>query len=266
MWRTLNTRSTASAILNFIRQSHMQKLLYTFLFFVTLGLIGYTGYYAFIHPPVIQVIATPQPTATTTPNEKAGKTTVYRTSDGKEISVTETNPAGESLSTITLVTTGFTTNQPMILEKNKLTNVYLADLNKDTHEELILITTSAGSGSYGEVDIYTTTSSSSLISLPVPQITEEDSKPGKLFEGYMGHDTFSLINNTLIRSYPVYSASSTNTAPTGIERQMQYILKEKNGLFTVELIKAPSLPQTATTTSQSSTTTVKSATTTTTKK
>lgn len=222
----------------------MQKLLYTFLFFVTLGLIGYTGYYAFIHPPVAQTppISAPVATATSTTTEKQSKTTVYRTGDGKEISVTETNPAGESLSTITIVTTGFANNQPITLEKNKLTNVYLADLNKDTHEELILITTSAGSGSYGEVDLYTTTSSSSLNALPVPQITEEDSKLGKLFEGYMGHDTFSLVNNTLIRSYPVYSASSTNTAPTGIERQITYSLKEKNGVYTVELAKAPSVP------------------------
>ena len=43
-------------------------------------------------------------------------------------------------------------------------------------------------------------------------------------EGYMGHDEFTVVENVLIRRFPVYRDADTNAKPTGGMRQLQYKL------------------------------------------
>jgi hypothetical protein len=44
-------------------------------------------------------------------------------------------------------------------------------------------------------------------------------------KGYMGHDEFRVVENSLVRRFPVYRAQDTNAQPTGGTRQIQYQLK-----------------------------------------
>ena len=42
--------------------------------------------------------------------------------------------------------------------------------------------------------------------------------------GYMGHDEFAVVENRLVRRFPLYREGDTNATATGGTRQMQYRL------------------------------------------
>lgn len=219
----------------------MKRNIYIILSLVTLGLLSYTSYYTATHkenltPPSI---ATSTPIAETTEPQIEDKN-VHTTKSGKKIKLTETNPTGESLSTVTITTEGFATNTPIVLETNKMTNSFYADLNNDSNEELIITTTAAGSGSFGEVFIFTTASTTSLLLVTVPEISEEDTQKGALFEGYMGHDSFNILGNSLIREFPTYKKEDTNNEPTGPTKKIMYTLNEKEGIYFVTFTQTAS--------------------------
>ena len=46
----------------------------------------------------------------------------------------------------------------------------------------------------------------------------------KLSRGYMGHDEFSVIENSLGRRFPLYLDGDTNAKPSGGKRQLEYKL------------------------------------------
>lgn len=218
----------------------MKRNIYIILSLVTLLLLSYTSYYAIHHKeiPVVLSTATSTPlVATTTPIEDKN---THTTKSGKKIKLTETNPTGESLSTITITTEGFATNTPITLETNRMTNSFYADLNNDSNEELIITTTAAGSGSFGEAFIFTTASATVLLPVTIPEMTEDDTKKGALFEGYIGHDSFSIIGNNLIREFPTYKKEDTNNEPTGPTKRIIYSLAEKNGNYSIGYIQGAS--------------------------
>jgi hypothetical protein len=176
-----------------------------------------------------KIVASPPQTSTTT-TQLPENQKVYRTSNGKELTVIEDNDAEKSMSTLTLIPFGFTENATTTIETNKLNKVILFDMNKDGNDEIILVTTSVYSGNHSEAIIFTTASSSSLLRVQIPDITEESTVPGSLFEGYTGLDTFNLINDiAFIRSFPIYISSGTEMLPNGKMREIIYELKENQG-------------------------------------
>lgn len=229
----------------------MSKTIYITLLLITIGILGYTGFYIATYQAPTPII-TEMPTATTTPEvaEVPSKKTILTTKSGKSIIIEETNPNGESLSTIVITPKDFVTNETIILEENKLTATYLLDMNQDTFDELVLVTIAQGSGSYGQVDIFTTAGDKNVSKVTVPEITEDDAKKGGLFEGYMGHDTFSITNGVLVREFPTYTATNTNSTPTGPVKKLLYTLSMKDGIYSVALKKesatSSSTPKTAT--------------------
>jgi hypothetical protein len=89
-----------------------------------------------------------------------------------------------------------------------IANVWLRDLGGDGTIDLIVTTTSAGSGSYGSAAVY---------ALAAGGIARREMAP---FDpsgapGYRGHDTFSILNGELWRSNPIYGAGDANAKPTG---------------------------------------------------
>ena len=221
----------------------MQKALYSILIIITLGLIGYVGYYTTTHkkqPSTLLSIATPVEDVATSTKEIEDKN-MLTTISGKKIHIEETAPADQELSTITLTPSGFATNTPIVLETNKLVDFFLADLNHDTSEELILIT-GGGSQAYGEATIFTTASSAGLILVAIPEITESDTKKGKLFEGYRGHDSFLLVDGALVRTFKAYSQKDTDDNPTGDMRAILYTLTEALGKYSITFSKGTSTP------------------------
>lgn len=236
----------------------MKKNIYIALIVVATGLLGYTVYYMMSTPTNSASGAPanpPAPTAIATSTEPKEDLNTVTTLSGKKIKVEESNPQGQSLSTIVITPSGFATNTPITLETNKLTKFFLADLNRDSFDELVLITTADGSGSYGDATIYTTAQDQGLITVKIPVIQESDTKKGGLFEGYMGHDTFSMVNGILMREFPLYNATDTNSTPTGGTRKVIYTLEEKDGVYSVAFTKVPVQAATTPTTTSTSTAT-----------
>lgn len=98
----------------------------------------------------------------------------------------------------------------------------IVDLDGDQHAEILVFLTSDGSGSYGNVIAYSVNNGKSI-----SQITynaEGDSEEIK--QGYMGHDSFSVKEDKLERSFPIYKENDTNTNPTGGKRIVLYKLEK----------------------------------------
>jgi hypothetical protein len=99
-----------------------------------------------------------------------------------------------------------------------LTGREVEDLNGDGRPELILLVTSAGSGSYGSVLAWSASKGHTLLPVTRPELS------GKLAQGYRGHDQFAVVETTLMRRFPIYRPGDTNAEPTGGTRQISYKL------------------------------------------
>ncbi len=96
----------------------------------------------------------------------------------------------------------------------------IGDLNQDGYPEILIYLASAGSGSYGTVIGYSVNNGKSISQIYMPPMADAP----ELSEGYMGHDEFAIVENNLIRRFPVYLPEDSNANPTGGTRQVQYKL------------------------------------------
>jgi len=99
-------------------------------------------------------------------------------------------------------------------------DVRAGDLDQNGQPEIYIFTSSAGSGSYGNVIAYSVARDGSPQAINLPPLKKEPQS----MQGYMGHDTFSLDKTSLIRSFPVYRKGDPNAAPSGGKRQIRYDL------------------------------------------
>ena len=76
----------------------------------------------------------------------------YLTRSVKSIFVAESHHVGQSLSDITIKSSGFEHDlSETIRDSDPIENVYVADLDNNGFDEIYIITVSTGSGSYGGV-------------------------------------------------------------------------------------------------------------------
>ncbi len=128
-----------------------------------------------------------------------GTEDIYETQTGKKLVIKETHPIGMSLSHIKIQSEGFEHNfSETFKDQDPISNVMVADLDCNGFDEFYIITTSVGSGSYGNLIGLASNRDKSLSSIYLPEI-----KSNELFFGYSGHDLFSVEDNQLVRSFPV---------------------------------------------------------------
>jgi hypothetical protein len=96
----------------------------------------------------------------------------------------------------------------------------VADINVDGSPEIYVHMVSAGSGSYGELIAYSANNKKSLSEIYLPPLTECPIN----VKGYMGHDKFAIIENSLVRHFPIFKQGDTNAHPIGGMRQIHYKL------------------------------------------
>jgi hypothetical protein len=139
------------------------------------------------------------------------------------VSFQVTSPNAGSINTLRIQPSGLKKDNALIERQieGSVTNAEVADLNVDGSPELYVYVTSAGSGSYGSLVAYSANKGKSLSEIFLPPL-EEDKNAAK---GYMGHDEFAVVENMLVRRFPVYKDGDTNAKPTGGTRQIQYKLK-----------------------------------------
>ena len=159
----------------------------------------------------------------------------YRTKTGKTIVVSETHLVGRSLSTIEINTKDFDYNYHEIYEdRDPVSDVFVADLDGNGFDEIYIITTSVGSGSYGTVLGFASNKDKSLSMINFPEIQTGDEN----FKGYMGHDTFKIEDQKLVRIFPIYNKGDTNENPTGGRRKLVYGLVPGEAMWQLKVEKS----------------------------
>jgi hypothetical protein len=147
-----------------------------------------------------------------------------------------TCPNQGSLNQLTIVPSGLESDNSAIQQEidGTVTAAEIADLNGDGSPEIYVYVNSAGSGSYGELVAYAANNKKSLSGIYLPPLEEDKDN----FDGYMGHDEFSVGENRLLRRFPVYAKGDSNANPTGGTRQLQYKLTmgEASWLMTLESV------------------------------
>jgi hypothetical protein len=120
----------------------------------------------------------------------------------------------------------------------KVIDAEIEDLNSDGYPELVIYIQSAGSGSYGDVIAYSVNNGKSVSSAYLPPITDHP----EASLGYMGHDEFTIIENSLARRFPIFWDGDTNSNPTGGLRQIQYKLVDGEASRRFEVNKITDYP------------------------
>lgn len=155
----------------------------------------------------------------------------FKTRTGKMIIVSEAHPMGQSLSNIEISTSGFEHNYPEMYEdRDPISNVFLADLDNNGFDEIYIITTSAGSGSYGNVLGFASNNDKSLSMINFPEMQNEVN-----FKGYRGHDTFTIKDHKLVRTFPIYNEGDTNLSPTKGTRKLVYSLYPGEAMWQLKI-------------------------------
>jgi hypothetical protein len=174
------------------------------------------------------------PTAEVKPDTEVSildaNTVDIKTSSGKTIRLTESHPNGQSLTTLKAEMAGSEKKVSLMLEDiDPITGIKNVDLDKNGFDEICIFTTSAGSGSYGMVHAIVSLGDTSLISLSLPVPEPDDA----FFSGYMGHDTFVIKDDLIIRSFPVFKEGDPATSPSGGRRMISYELENENGVWSI---------------------------------
>jgi hypothetical protein len=106
------------------------------------------------------------------------------------------------------------------IEGEQVIDAEVEDLNSDGSPELFVYTQTIGSGSYGNVYAFSVNNNKSMSQVYFQQTAEND----KINKGYMGHDEFSIVENSLVQRFPIYKEKDTNGNTTGGTRQVSYKL------------------------------------------
>ena len=130
------------------------------------------------------------------------------------------NKGKNTLSIFTFGLKGQDYNETFDIEGEQVINAEVEDLNSDGSPELFVYTQSIGSGSYGNVYAFSVNNKKSMSRVYFQPTGEND----KINQGYMGHDEFSVVENSLAQRFPIYKEGDTNAKPTGGTRQVSYKL------------------------------------------
>ncbi|MFZ0712262.1 MAG: hypothetical protein WAM53_19635 [Terrimicrobiaceae bacterium] len=104
--------------------------------------------------------------------------------------------------------------------KGLVTKAEVADLNADGSPEIYVYITLSGKDNRGEVVALSANKKKSLSEIHIPELTAGDPK----LHGYRGHDEFAVVENVLVRRFPIYKDGDSDAKPTGGTRQFQYKL------------------------------------------
>lgn len=127
-----------------------------------------------------------------------------------------------SINRLKIIPTGLTEdNSPAESDiEGTVSGAEIGDLDGNGFPEVYVYVTSAGSGSYGTLVAYAVNKGKSMSPIFLPDLGED----AKASKGYMGHDSFAVLENALGRRFPIYKEGDTNSQPTGKTRQLQYKL------------------------------------------
>jgi hypothetical protein len=113
----------------------------------------------------------------------------------------------------------------------KLVDAFNTDLDTDGNPEIFVQSQSADSTHYEKIDVYEFNGDNAH-KLDFPKLTSSQKK------GYHGGDDFSVKENKLIRTYPIYDGDNAAAKPTGQKRTLEYSFHSND--FSVKQISTDS--------------------------
>ena len=143
---------------------------------------------------------------------------------------------GGSINQVTIVPSGLDGSNEVMKQKidGFVTGAEVADLNNDGSPEVYVYVTSYGSGSYGSLVAYSANNKKSLSEIYFAPLKDDK----KNFVGYMGHDEFTVVENSFVRRFPIYKKDDSNANPTGGTRQLQYKLLPGEATWQLRLVNS----------------------------
>lgn len=141
-----------------------------------------------------------------------------------------------SINQLTITPSGLQVDNRVIKQEidGTVTGAEIGDINADGSPEIYVYVNSSGSGSYGSLVAYSANNKKSLSQIYLTPL-EYDKKNSV---GYMGHDEFSLIENSFARRFPVYNEGDANCCPKGGTRQLQYKLIMGESSWQLKLVNS----------------------------
>lgn len=156
-----------------------------------------------------------------TTSQEAPKGLVYETSTPDNKLSLKVSTDGESATAPNLSILGLKDGKPelqdSIRESDPVAQVFNGTIGK-AGTLFFIATQSGGSGSYGNLFGYQAGAKGWK---KLPALPELEKKSGAQ---YMGHDTFYISKNYLVREFPLYKADDTNATPTGGKMVIHYDL------------------------------------------
>ncbi len=108
------------------------------------------------------------------------------------------------------------------------------DLNDDGYPDLLIFMYGGLNGVIGNVIGISSEENKSLAQIYFPDIYNDP----KLRDGYKGHDEFTLMVGTLLRSFPIYKPDDTIDNPTGGKRFVQYKVMPDEGHLSFKVLRS----------------------------
>ncbi len=162
----------------------------------------------------------------------------YKTTTGKSIIVSESHPLRKNLSNIRINTRDLDYNfSEEFFDKDPITDVFIVDLDDNGFDEIYIITTSADSGSFGNVLGFASNRDKSFSIINFPGVDSTNN----IFAGYMGHDSFFVENNKLVRTFPIFNVGDGNTKSIEGKRKLIYGLYPGEAMWQLKIDKSENL-------------------------
>lgn len=118
--------------------------------------------------------------------------------------------------------------------RGRVSGVQVDDLNNDGLADLILFIYSDSAAIHGTVFAFISDGDKSLL----PCALADPALDGKISGGYKGHDTFSLLQGTLLQRFPIFKPGDTDDKPTGGRRTIQYnVTKGESGRYKFDILR-----------------------------
>ncbi len=151
------------------------------------------------------------------------------------------NNKSETENSVTISPKGFKSEarEVSFTMRGRLRKILVDDLNDDGFPDLLLCIYSGTNFETGNITGISSVANTSLVPAYFPDIYNDP----KLRIGYKGHDEFSTVVGTLLRSFPIYKEGDTDT-PTGGIRVIQYkIIPGENSRLTFKVLRTYEKPQ-----------------------
>ncbi len=124
------------------------------------------------------------------------------------VTVSPKEPCSIGTYTVTITRKGARPQVVKLKRDGTISNVFFEDVTGDGSRDLVVFVTSAGSGSYGQLDIWERKGNRYRAGIVADLMPDQRA-------GYRGHDTFVAAAGVLRRRFPLYREGDPDCCPTG---------------------------------------------------